>query len=75
MISYDLKTDSKVSLKVYNILGQEVTTLVDKYQPVGSYTVAWNGKDSRGNDLSTGVYFYILKAGDFSANKKMTYLK
>jgi len=75
MISYDLKTDSKVSLKVYNILGQEVVTLVDKYQTAGSYSVTWNGKDSRGNDLSTGVYFYILKAGDFSANKKMTYLK
>lgn len=75
MISYDLKTDAKVSLKVYNILGQKITTLVDKYQPAGSYTVTWNGKDSKGNDLSTGVYFYILKAGDFSANKKMTYVK
>ena len=75
MISYDLKTDAKVSLKVYNILGQEVTTLVDRYQPAGSYTVAWNGKDSKGNDVSTGVYFYLLKAGEFSANKKMTYLK
>jgi len=75
MISYDLKTDSKVSLKVYNILGQEVVTLVDKYQTAGSYSVTWNGKDSKGNDLSTGVYFYILKAGDFSAKMKMTYLK
>jgi hypothetical protein len=75
MISYDLKTDSKVSLKIYNILGQEVTTLVDKYQSAGSYTVTWNSKDSKGNDVSTGVYFYLLKAGDFSANKKMTYLK
>jgi len=75
MISYDLKADAKVSLKVYNILGQEVTTLVDRYQPAGSYSVTWNGKDSKGNDVSTGVYFYIIKAGDYSANKKMTYLK
>jgi len=75
MISYSLKSDADVTLKIYNILGQEVKTLVNKYQAAGSYTIIWNGKDSRGNDVATGIYFYRIKAGDFSFERKMAYLK
>jgi len=75
MISYSLKSDADVTLKIYNILGQEVKSLVNKHQLAGTYTVTWDGKDSKGNDVATGIYFYRIKAGDFSAERKMTYLK
>ncbi len=50
-----------VSLKIYNILGQEVKTLVDKEQPASNYRILWDGRDSSGKDVSSGVYFYRLK--------------
>lgn len=75
MISYTLKSDADVTLKIYNILGQEVKTLLEKHQPAGTYTVTWDGKDSKGNDVASGIYFYQIKAGEFSAKKKMAYLK
>lgn len=75
MISYSLKSDADVTLKIYNILGQEVKTLLEKHQPAGTYTVTWDGKDSKGNDVASGIYFYQIKAGEFSAKKKMAYLK
>jgi len=75
MISYTLKTDADVTLKIYNILGQEIKTMVKKHQLAGTYTITWDGKDSKGNDVSSGIYFYRIKAGDFSAERKMTYLK
>lgn len=63
------------SLKIYNILGQEVITLVDEAKEAGYYTVAWDGRDSSGREVSSGIYFYRLKAGDFTATKKMALLK
>jgi M6 family metalloprotease-like protein len=62
-------------LKVYNILGQEVKTLVDKAQEPGNYVVTWNGKDHSGNEVSSGVYFYRIEAGDFIQTKRMVLLK
>jgi len=66
---------SAVSLKIYNILGQEVRTLVDKRQGPGGYEVVWNGRDRWGNPLSSGIYFCQLKAGDLSLSKKMLLVK
>jgi hypothetical protein len=63
------------SLKIYNILGQKVRTLVDGPQKAGSFEVIWDGKDDKGNDLSSGIYFYTLVAGDYRSTKKMTFLK
>jgi hypothetical protein len=59
-----------VSLKVYNILGQEVKTLMEGMQPVGNYSVRFEGAG-----LSTGVYFYRLQAGSFVQVRKMMLLK
>lgn len=70
VIEYALPTDSRVILKVYDALGQEVATLVDEFQPAGYRSVVWNGKN-----LATGVYFYRIKAGDFSDVKRMVILK
>ncbi len=66
---------SAVSLKIYNILGQEVRTLVDKRQRPGSYAVVWDGMGNLGNFLPSGIYFYWIKAGDFTETKRMILLK
>ncbi|MCF8242027.1 MAG: T9SS type A sorting domain-containing protein [Melioribacteraceae bacterium] len=64
-----------VSLKIYNMLGQEVTTLISGYKEVGTYNVAWNGTDNFGNKVTSGVYIYRITAGDFVQTKKMILLK
>jgi len=70
-ISYTLPKAADVRLTVYNIFGQEVCTLVDENVSAGRQTVTWDGADHRGNQVSSGVYFYRLKAGKFTAMKKM----
>lgn len=69
-INYDLPKDSRVSLKVFNILGQEVATLVSTEQKAGHKSIEWNA-----NGVGSGVYFYLLQAGDFVASKKLLLLK
>jgi hypothetical protein len=70
IISYSIPKSQNVVLKVYNMLGQLVTTLVNKQQNAGSYQVSFNAVK-----LSSGIYFYSLNTGDFSSVKKMIYLK
>jgi len=70
-ISYTLPKAADVRLTVYNIFGQEVVTLVDENVNAGHQTVTWDGTDHRGLQVSSGVYFYRLKAGSFTAMKKM----
>jgi hypothetical protein len=62
-IAYGIATAGLVSLRIYNVLGIEVATLVNEYQEAGNYVVTFNPKDSR-RSLSSGVYFYRLVAGD-----------
>ncbi|MFQ6003148.1 MAG: T9SS type A sorting domain-containing protein, partial [Candidatus Zixiibacteriota bacterium] len=63
------------TLKIYNILGQKVRTLVDEPKGARSYEVIWDGKDDKGKEVASGIYFYQLKAGDFIETKKMLLLK
>jgi hypothetical protein len=65
----------QTSLKVYNILGQVVKTLVDEPKSPGVYYQTWDGKDEQGNKISSGVYFYQLRAGGYNQTKKMVLLK
>jgi len=74
-ISFALPTDSKVSLSIYNVLGQHVKTLVDDYMRAGNQTITWDGTDATGRTVASGVYFYKLNANDFSSTKKMMMLK
>ncbi len=64
-----------VTLKVYDVLGNEVATLVNEYKPAGNYEVEFNGHSDKGQDLSSGVYFYTLRAGNFVQTKKMILLR
>ncbi len=76
VINYDLPTASKVVLKVYDILGNEVSTLVNKEEAAGSYKIVFNAMSSSNHkQLSSGVYFYKIEAGNFSAIKKMMLIK
>ena len=70
VISYQLPVGSEVTLKVYDILGNEVATLVDEFKPVGRYEIEFNA-----SALPSGVYFYKLQAGSFIETKKMLLLK
>lgn len=72
IISYQLPIAGFVSLKVYDMLGREVATLVDKYQPAGVYQSEFRISDS---DYSTGIYFYQLTSGSFSTVRKMMLVK
>jgi hypothetical protein len=69
-IGYELPHASRVSLKIYNVLGQEVATLVNEEKPAGVHEVRFDG-----SGLSSGVYFYRLRAGDFVQSKKLVVLK
>ena len=69
-INYSIPKESIVSLKIYNILGQQVKTLVSENKAPGNYSVRFNA-----NELSSGVYFYTLKAGNYYQVKKMLLLK
>ena len=72
VISYQLPIDSYVSLKVYDILGREVATIVNEYQLAGSYKTQFSASNLR---LASGVYFYRIVADDFVQSKKMLLLK
>jgi len=69
-ISYNLPADGSVSLKIYNIIGNEVATLVNSKQTKGSYTIQYNA-----NDLTSGVYYYRLKYNDQVKSNKMFLIK
>ncbi|NLH61155.1 MAG: T9SS type A sorting domain-containing protein [Ignavibacteriales bacterium] len=69
-IRYSIKTGGEVTLRVYDILGNEVATLVNEVQEPGYYTVNFNGAN-----LSSGVYVYTLESGEFSGVKKLLLMK
>lgn len=74
-ISFALPVASKVTLKIYNITGQLVNTLVDAELPAGHHTVTWSGTNSSGSEVGTGIYFYRLKTENFTSVKKMVLMK
>ena len=66
---------TQVSLKIYNVVGQLVKTLVDEQQMPGEYSQTWNGKDEKNQDIASGMYFYKLKVADYTETKKMVLLR
>ena len=70
-IEYGVPADGIVSLKIYNTLGQEVATLIDGFQAAGYHSVSWNGRNSSGATVSSGVYLYRLVAGDVVKTARM----
>jgi len=74
-IKYALHTGCHVKLTIYNILGQEVATLVDKSQAAGYKSVPWDSRSPSGNEVTSGIYFYQLQAGDFAQTRKMILMR
>ena len=74
-INYDLPKEGKVSLIVYDLMGREVTRLTDNFMPAGYHTVRWNARNQYGMEVSAGVYFYHIQAGEFVKTQKMILLK
>jgi hypothetical protein len=75
LISYQLPAASFVKIKIFDMLGREIRTLVNDYVEAGSSTVEWDGSDNNGSRVSSGIYIYNIKAGSFSAARKMNLLK
>jgi hypothetical protein len=64
-----------VSIKVYDVLGKEIATLVNEEKPAGNYEVQFNSHSGNIRNLPSGIYFYQLKAGSFVEMRKMVLLK
>jgi hypothetical protein len=69
-IKYEIQQASRVVVKVYDLMGNEVATLLNRYQEAGSYDLIFQAED-----LASGIYFYQLRAGEFVATKKLIMLK
>jgi flagellar hook assembly protein FlgD len=70
MIEFDLQKTSEVTLKIYNILGEEVATLVSDRLSAGSYSYNWDA-----SNLASGVYLYRFQAGDYVEARKMVLMR
>jgi hypothetical protein len=75
VISYKLNVNCHINLKIYDLLGREIASLVNEVKPAGTHTVQWDGKDSQGKKVGGGVYFYRLQSENgFVSTKKMMLL-
>jgi len=73
--SLKLRDPIPITLKIYNVLGQKVRTLVDERKRAGSYEVIWDGKDDQENEVASGIYFYQLKTEEFSQTRRMVLIR
>lgn len=74
-IAYSIPENAHVKLTIYNMLGQEIRTLVDNHQTAHSYRATWDATDNFGNSVPSGIYFYTIEANKYFATKKMVLLK
>lgn len=74
-IQYWIPGSSRVTLKIYDVLGREVRTLVNGTQLTGSYKILWDGRNEIGQPVADGIYLYQLKTGDFVGAQKMVLIK
>jgi len=75
LISYNLTVKSEVDLRIFDILGREIAALVNEEKSAGMHTIEWDGKNSRGQQVSGGVYLCCFEAGKFRQTRKLTLLK
>lgn len=75
IIQYSIGDNVNVSLKIYDLCGREISTLVNNIQNPGIYRIQWDGRDNKGYLVSSGSYFYKLNAGIFTESKKFTIIR
>jgi len=74
-IQYELPAAAHVVIRIFNLLGQEVATLVNRVEPPGMKSVIWDGKNEKGMDVNSGIYVYQLQAGGKTATRKMVLIR
>jgi len=74
-IRFQLPEASRVVLRIFNIMGHEIKTLINDSREAGTYAVVWNGRDRRGLEVPSGIYFYTLEVGKRVFKRKLTLLK
>ena len=74
-LCYNLREDAMVNLTIYDMMGRQVSTLVNRKQTAGYKSVQWNATNSAGSPVSAGIYLYMIQAGEFRQTKKMVLLK
>jgi len=74
-IKFSLSEEQEIIINVYNIAGQKVKQLISQQLSEGQHSIIWNGTDSNSKSVSSGVYFYKLKTGNFEQTKKMILMK
>jgi len=74
-IEFDLPVSGKVNLKIFNLLGEEIATLLEEELAAGRHVVRWNGLNNAKQSVSSGVYFYSITTGSFNAVKKMVLIR
>jgi flagellar hook assembly protein FlgD len=74
-IKFYIPNNTNVTIKIFNIIGREITTLINNQTIAGYHIVYWDGRDSYGRNAASGVYLYRLTAGNFSVTRKMNLLK
>lgn len=75
LITYSLAKSGLTTVKIYNLLGEEIRTLVNEVQSAGNYTVQWDGRDDTGRAVPSGIYLVTLESGNFKQSHRMTLLK
>ena len=75
IIEYDISKSCHAKLAIYNLIGQEIRTLVDRQHPIGHFEAKWDGGDKSGRDMPAGVFLYTIEAEDFIETKKLLLLK
>ena len=74
-IHYSLPRNNFVHLRVIDLEGREVKTLINGFQTRGNKSITWNAKNNQGRPASAGMYFYLIESGEFFATRKMILIK
>jgi hypothetical protein len=74
-INFHLIKQSKLEIRIFNTVGQQIRLLVNETRSAGDYTLFWNGKDDSGKAVPSGLYVYSMKTGDFTETRKMILMK
>jgi flagellar hook assembly protein FlgD len=74
-IRYDIPESGTVTLSIFNLTGQLIQTFVEDHRAPGSYQLYWNGRDSDGRSLGSGLYFVTMRAGDFVSARKLVLVR
>jgi len=74
-IKFDIAQNSHVSITIFNLTGQKVSTLINRHLNIGSYTIIWHGLDDNGSQLPSGMYFYEMRTPSYQSIKKLVLVK